>query len=128
METFFTRGTRDRVEVVGLTGAADVLPDGRFVVRATANGDQKCKREFSLVRALVFLHVIALSHTTQMYIKDKKKSADIDKDAVMYADRKTVLLEAQRSLISLVQFWKLRCVGLLQFASNSCRVALRTLR
>lgn len=50
VETFFTRGTRDPVEVVGLTGAADVLPDGRFVVRATANDEQQRKREFSLVR------------------------------------------------------------------------------
>jgi len=46
----------------------------------------------------------------QVYIEDKKKSAATDEDAVMYADRKTVLLEAQRSLISLVQFWKLWCV------------------
>ena len=52
----------------------------------------------------------------QVYIEDKKKSGVIDKDAVMYADRKTVLLEAQRSLISLVQFWKLWCAGFLQFA------------
>ena len=51
VETFFTRGTRDPVEVDGLSGAADVLPDGRFVVRATANADeQRRKREFSLVR------------------------------------------------------------------------------
>lgn len=111
METLFTRGTKDPVEVFGLTGAADVLPDGRFVVCATANDKQQRKGEFSLVRGrrLGFRGIIALT-SAQMYIEDKKKTAVTDEDAVMFADRKTVLLEAQRSLISLVQFWKLWCV------------------
>jgi hypothetical protein len=114
LETFFTRGTRDPVEVVGLAGAADVLPDGRFVVRATANVEQRSAREFSLVRGAVQALFFRgqYSHMTQVYIEDKKMSAATDEDAVMYADRKTVLLEAQRSLISLVQYWKLRCVCL----------------
>lgn len=47
---------------------------------------------------------------TQGYIEDKKKSTQKDDDSVMYADRKTVLLEAQRSLISMIQLWKISCV------------------
>jgi hypothetical protein len=53
-----------------------------------------------------------------VYIEDKKTreegraaSATTDGDAVMYSDRKTVLLEAQRSLASLIEYWHLGCDG-----------------
>ena len=50
---------------------------------------------------------------TQGYIEDKKKTAIKDEDAVMYySDQKMVLLETQRSLLSVIQYWKLSCVPL----------------
>lgn len=108
VETFFTRGTKDPVKVSD-AHAPDVLPDGRFVVRATAQ--QQCNQEFSLVRGRDRSPCCcSLTLWPQVYIEDKKKSAAKDEDSVMYKDRMTVLLEAQRSLLSLAQFWKLRCI------------------
>lgn len=91
-----------------------MLPDGRFVLKATVEeGREHKERDFSLVRGQRAL--LALTSLAQVYIEDKKKSTQRDESAVMYADRKTVLLEAQRSLLSLVQFCNLRCVGLLKY-------------
>lgn len=101
VETYFTRGTQDSVKVEGLISAPDVLPDGRFVV--SVEGEE----EFSLVR---WQSSQCVFYITQVYIEDKKKTAIKDEDAVMYSDRKTVLLETQRSLLSVIQDWKLSCV------------------
>ena len=43
VETYWTRGTQDFVQVEGLIGAPSVLPDGRFVVKVGED-------QFSLVR------------------------------------------------------------------------------
>ena len=109
VETFFTRGTKDPVKVSDAY-APDALPDGRFVVRATAQ--QQCKQEFSLVRGRDRSPCCcSLTLWPQVYIEDKKKSAAKDEDSEMlHKDRMTVLLQAQRSLLSLAQFWKLRCI------------------
>lgn len=49
VETFFTRGTKDHVQVPGVSNADSTLPDGRFVLRATLDREEEAL--LSLVRA-----------------------------------------------------------------------------
>lgn len=56
----------------------------------------------SLLIAAPFAH-----STEQVYIEDKKRDAT---GAVVHADKQTVLLEAQRSLLAITHSCRLSCV------------------
>ena len=90
------------------------------------NGMEKVKQANSVVIPPI-LWVLCNSFVMQFYIEDKKvklnqkgEVTEVADDAVMYGDRQTALLEAQRSLAFMIEFWNLRygCSSVLCVPSN----------